>query len=220
LQEGEFERLGGSESIKVDVRVLAATNKNLANAVEAGEFREDLYWRLKIISITLPPLRDRAEDIPELAEYFLGRFKEEYRKSLRHLSEAALDRIGSHPWPGNVRELENCMKRAVLLCTGDVIQEEHIKLETEKEESLGPRNHEQLIDHLRNKLDDLIPDILKLSKRKAHANIIGLVEEMLISRALKECGNNQVKAARMLGISRNTLRHRMKKYDIKSRNNE
>ena len=220
LQEGEFERLGGSESIKVDVRVLAATNKNLAKAVEAGEFREDLYWRLKIISIALPPLRDRAEDIPELAEYFLGRFKEEYRKPIRQLSEAALERIGSHSWPGNVRELENCMKRAVLLCSGDVIQKEHVKLETEKEELLAPRNHEQLIDHLRDKLDDLIPDILRLSDRKAHANIIELVEAMLISRALKECGNNQVKAARMLGISRNTLRHRMKKYDIKSRNNE
>ena len=193
---------------------------NLANAVETGEFREDLYWRLKIISIALPPLRDRAEDIPELAEYFLGRFKEEYRKSIRRLSEAALEKLRLHSWPGNVRELENCMKRAVLLCSGDVIQEEHIKLETENEELLAPRNHEQLIDRLRDKLDNLIPDILRLSDQKAHANIIELVEEMLISRALKECGNNQVKTARMLGISRNTLRHRMKKYDMKFRNNE
>jgi nitrogen regulation protein NR(I) len=214
LQEGEFERLGGSKSIKVDVRVLAATNKNLAEGVEAGEFREDLFWRLKIISIALPPLRDRAEDIPELAEYFLGRFKEEYRKSIRNLSETSLEKLRSHSWPGNVRELENCMKRAMLLCSGDVIQEEHIKLEMEKEESLAPRNHEQLIDHLRDKLDDLIPDILRLSDRKVHANIIELVEEMLISRALRECGNNQVKAAMMLGISRNTLRHRIKKYSM------
>jgi len=220
LQEGEFERLGGSESIKVDVRVLAATNKNLAKAVETGEFREDLYWRLKIILISLPPLRDRTEDVPELAEYFFGRFKEEYDKPIRSLSETAIDKLGSHSWPGNVRELENCIKRAMLLCSGNVIQEEHIKLETEKEESSAPRNHEQLIDHLRDKLDDLIPDILRLSDRKAHANIIELVEEMLISRALEECANNQVKAARMLGISRNTLRHRMKKYDIKSRNDE
>jgi nitrogen regulation protein NR(I) len=220
LQEGEFERLGGSESIKVDVRVLAATNKNLAKAVDAGEFREDLFWRLKIISIALPPLRDRAQDISELAAYFLGRFSEEYRKPIRDLSEASLERLRSHSWPGNVRELENCMKRAVLLCSGDVLQEEHIRLETEEEESSAPRNHEQLVDRLRDKLDDLIPDILRLSDRKAHANIIELVEEMLISRALKECGNNQVKAAKMLGISRNTLRHRMKKYDIKSRNNE
>jgi DNA-binding NtrC family response regulator len=220
LQEGEFERLGGSESIKVDVRVLAATNKNLVKAVEAEEFREDLFWRLKIISIALPPLRDRVQDISELAEYFLGRFREEYRKSIRDLSETSLEKLRSHSWPGNVRELENCLKRAVLLCTGDVIQVEHIKLETEEKESLSPKNHEQLISHLRDKLDDLITDILRLSDRNAHANIIELVEEMLISRALKECGNNQVKAARMLGISRNTLRHRMKKYDIKSRNNK
>jgi two-component system response regulator AtoC len=214
LQEAEFERLGGSEVITVDVRALAATNKNLAKAVEAGEFREDLYWRLKIISIELPPLRNRAEDIPELAEYFLGRFKKEYRKSIRQFSTSALERLGSHAWPGNVRELENCIKRAVLLCSGDVIQEEHIKLETEQEEALAPRNHEELTDRLKNKLDDLIPDILRLSERRAHANIIELVEEMLITKALQECGNNQVKAARMLGISRNTLRHRIKKYNM------
>ena len=192
LQEGEFERLGGNEPITVNVRVLAATNKNLAKAVENGEFREDLYWRLKIISIFLPPLRDRAEDIPILANYFFGRFKVEYRKSVRRLSEAALEKLRSHSWPGNVRELENCMKRAMLLCSGDVVQAEHIKLETEEEELFAPRNHEELIDHLKHKMEDIIPDILRLSKHKMHANLLEVVEEMLIAKALEECGNNQV----------------------------
>ena len=214
LQEGEFERLAGNETIKVDVRIIAATNKNLEKAVENGEFREDLYWRLKIISIALPPLRDRAEDIPDLAEYFFGRFCEEYHKPIRYIADSAMEKLKSYSWPGNVRELENCIKRAVLLCSGDVILEEHIKLETHKEESSGPQNRDQLVSHLKEKIDELIPDIMKLSDDKVHANIVELIEEMLISRALKECANNQVKAARMLGISRNTLRHRIRKYNI------
>jgi len=220
LQEGEFERLGGTEAIKVDVRVIAATNKNLAKAVEKEAFREDLYWRLKIISIALPPLRKRAEDIPALVDYFFSRFSEEYRKPIRYVSDGAIRKLRSHSWPGNVRELENCMKRAVLLCSGDVILEEHIRLETEKEDSSQSRNREQLIDDLRERLENLIPDILRLSDQKSHANVVELIEELLISSALKECANNQVRAARLLGISRNTLRHRMKKYGIKPRDDE
>jgi len=220
LQEGEFERLGGTETLKVDVRVIAATNKNLEKAVQNGGFREDLYWRLKIISIALPALRRRAEDIPALAGYFFGRFSEEYHKSIRYVSDPAVQKLKSYSWPGNVRELENCMKRAVLLCPGDVILEEHIKLETEKEDSLRPRSHDQLMEGLKDRLADLVPDILKLSDQKIHPNIVEIVEEMLISSALKECANNQVKAAKMLGISRNTLRHRIRKYNIKLCNNE
>lgn len=214
LQDGAFERLAGNESIKVDVRVIAATNKNLAKAVENGEFREDLYWRLKIISISLPPLRDRAEDIPDLAGYFFGRFCEEYHKPIRYMADSAMEKLKSHSWPGNVRELENCIKRAVLFCSGDVILEEHIRLETRGEDSSDPRNHEQLMSLLKKKVDELIPDILKLSDEKVYANIVESIEEMLVRGVLKECGNNQVKAARMLGISRNTLRHRIRKYNI------
>ncbi|RJP20713.1 MAG: sigma-54-dependent Fis family transcriptional regulator [Candidatus Abyssobacteria bacterium SURF_5] len=216
LQEGDFERLAGSETIKADVRIIAATNKNLMKAVDNGEFREDLYWRLKIISIDLPPLRERAEDIPELTQYFFGRFCGEYQKSIRHIADPAIEKLKSYSWPGNVRELENCIKRAVLLCTGDVIGEEHIKLETQKDESRSSRNHEQLMSDLRTEVDGLISEVLKLSNSKVHANIVELVEEMLINRALKECANNQVRTARMLGISRNTLRHRMRKYRITS----
>lgn len=217
LQEGEFERLGGTETLKADVRVIAATNKELAKAVERGEFREDLYWRLKIISIALPPLRNRAEDIPMLAKYFLDRFTEEFHKPVRRLADAATRKLNSYSWPGNVRELENCIKRAVLLCSGDVILEEHIKLEAEKK-PLGPKSREQLLNSLKEKLDDLIPDILRLSDERVHANIVELIEEMVIARSLKECANNQVKAAKMLGISRNTLRHRMQKYNLKTHN--
>ena len=215
LQEGEFERLGGTETIKVDVRIIAATNKNLEKAVEAGKFREDLYWRLKIISIDLPPLRKRIEDIPALADYFAARFSEEYRKPIRYIEKPVLEKFKAYSWPGNVRELENCIRRAVLLCSGDVILEEHVKLEGETQESQRAVD-ENLMKNIRDKLEDLIPDVIRLSSRDAHSNVIDLVEEMLISKALKECDYNQVKAAKLLGISRNTLRHRIKKYNINS----
>ena len=149
-----------------------------------------------------------------MAEYFLGRFCEEFHKPIRYMAEPVLGRLTSYLWPGNVRELENCMKRAVLLCSGDVILEEHIKLETQKDESSGPQSRDQLMNYLKEKVNELIPDILRLSDENVHANIIEFVEEMLISKALQECGHNQVKAARMLGISRNTLRHRISKYNI------
>ena len=212
LQEGEFERLGGTQTIKVNVRIIAATNKDLDREVQNGRFREDLYWRLKVISIDLPPLRKRLEDIASLVDYFVTRFSTEYEKPIRHVSEGALNRFRSYSWPGNVRELENCIRRAVLLCAGDIISEEHIELlEPQKEHLSQALNREQLIDNLKDKLQRIIPEILRLSKQGIHANIIEMVEETIITKALEECGNNQVKAAKMLGISRNTLRHRLKK---------
>jgi transcriptional regulator with GAF, ATPase, and Fis domain len=211
LQEGEIERLGGTEAVKVDVRVIAATNKNLEKEVASGRFRKDLYWRLKIISFDLPPLRKRLDDIPALIEYFITRFSSEYQKPIRYIEDSAVQRLQSYAWPGNVRELENLIRRAVLLCMGDVIREEYITL-NQGEGSLKSANRDELIRTLQDKFEDIIPDILRLSHQKAHANIIDMVEEMLIARAMKECGYNQVKAAKMLGISRNTLRHRLKKY--------
>jgi two-component system, NtrC family, response regulator AtoC len=217
LQEGEIERLGGSQVIKVNVRVIAATNKDLEKEIEAGRFRQDLYWRLKVISINLPPLRKRVEDIHDLVKYFLFRFSEEYAKPVHQISEAALKKFYSYSWPGNVRELENCLRRAVLLCAGSIISQEHLLLlEPKDEQLLQALNREQLIDRLKDKLEDIIPEILSLSKHDIHSNIIELVEDTLIDKALQECGNNQVQAAKMLGISRNTLRHRMKRHFEKS----
>ena len=215
LQEGELERLGGTDTVKVDVRIIAATNKNLENAVENGLFRDDLYWRLKIITIDLPPLRKRIDDIPELADYFVKRFGKEYNKSIKRVAESAIYKLKTYSWPGNVRELENCVRRAVLLCSGDVILDEHLQIDYEKERLTGT-DGQNLLDEFREKLEELIPDILRISDNDARANIIELVEETLISKTLAECGYNQVRAAKMLGISRNTLRHRIKKYNIVS----
>jgi DNA-binding NtrC family response regulator len=216
LQEGEFERLGGSGTIKVNVRMLAASNKDLKKEVEEGTFREDLYWRLKVISIDLPPLRERTEDISALAGYFLSRFSNEYQKSVHYISDSTRKKFTSYSWPGNVRELENCIRRAILLCTGDIISEEQFGfLEPKDEHHFQSLNRDQLLIGLRNKLENIVPEILRLSKEGIHANIIDMVEETLIIKALEQCGNNQVKAAKILGISRNTLRHRLKKFTDK-----
>ena len=213
LQEGEFERLGGTEGIKVNVRILAATNKNLEEEVEKGTFREDLYYRLKVICIELPPLRDRLDDISALVEYFVGRFSKEYGKSVRYVPDQTIRKLRSSPWPGNVRELENQLRRAVLMCKGDVLLAEHIGLEAEQGTS-PPDTDDERIRILKQRIADLVPEILRLADEQIHSNVMDLVEEALITRALKECGHNQVHTARMLGISRNTLRHRIKRYNL------
>ena len=214
LQEGEFERVGGKETLKADARIIAATNKNLALEVQNGRFREDLYWRLKVITIQLPPLRNRIEDIPELVDCFVARFSREYAKPIRHVAEDVMQRFRSYAWPGNVRELENCVRRAVILCAGDVITQEHIDLlDNHEPDLIEATDRERLVKHLKDTMQSVLPEILKLSKEGGiHANIIEIVEETIIVSALEECDNNQVKAASLLGISRNTLRHRIKKY--------
>lgn len=127
------------------------------------------------------------------------------------MADAARQKLKSHSWPGNVREPENCIRRAVLLSLGDIILEEYLKLESDQPDLL---NGSQLMANIDRKLDELIPDILHLSGEKTHANVIDMVEKTLIAKVLKQCGDNQVKAARMLGISRNTLRHRIKKFQF------
>jgi len=214
LQYGEFERLGGTQTLKANLRIIAATNKNLEQSVEQGRFREDLYWRLKIISIHLPPLRNRMEDVPALVDYFVRLFGEEYQMAIRYVEESALARLKSHTWPGNVRELENCLRRAILLSSGDVIMEEHLKFDYAEHQVSSGTDREQLAARLERKLGECIPDILQSSDGMLHESVLDLVERVLISRIMEQCGYNQVKAAKLLGISRNTLRHRIKKYDI------
>jgi len=215
LQGGEFERLGGTETVQVDVRILAATNKNLEAEVDGGRFREDLYYRLKVISIELPPLRERLDDVPNLVNYFVGRFAQEYGRTVHYLADEAVERLASHNWPGNVRELENCLRRAVLMCKGDVLRAEHVEFESDQGEAAVPGRRGEPTGGLQDRVAGLVSEILQRADQRARANLIELVEEALIGQTLRQCGFNQVRAARMLGISRNTLRHRMKKYRIK-----
>jgi two-component system response regulator AtoC len=214
LQEGEFERLGGSETLRVSVRLIAATHCDLEKEVKAGRFREDLYYRLRIISLHLPSLRARLDDIPSLVDYFVGRLNREYGASIRYVSDPAIRKFLSHGWPGNVRELENCLRRAVLLCKGDVLLPEHVQFEADGTPGAAHAADDFVQRSLADRIDGMVRDVLSEVGRDARASLIDMVERSLVGQALWACVHNQVHAARMLGISRNTLRHRIKKYQL------
>ena len=183
LEEKELTRVGGNEPIKVDVRIISATNKDLTKAIERQEFREDLYYRLNVVNIDLPPLRDRAEDIPLLAEHFLSKFALENRKDITGFTPAAMEFLLDHDWPGNVRELENSVERAVILAKNDLID----------------------ITDLRQK------GMAPASAGKPTRNLKEIEKEHILS-TITETGENYSEAARILGISRMTLYNKVKEY--------
>ncbi|MCX7793725.1 MAG: sigma 54-interacting transcriptional regulator [Thermodesulfovibrionales bacterium] len=190
LQEHSFERLGGTKTLKIDVRVIAATNRNLEEMVRNGDFREDLYWRLNVVPLFLPPLRERKEDIPVLIEYFLKRFNKEYSKNVS-LTSRCLERLVNYRWPGNVRELENTIERLVLLTDKDTISEEDLPLFIKEDISLAV-----------NKSGCLKVEIEEIEKKR--------IEEALI-----KTNYNQSEAARLLGITQRQIGYKIKKYGIK-----
>jgi two-component system response regulator AtoC len=208
LQDGEFEKIGSNQTQKVDVRILAATNKILEQLIREAKFREDLYYRVKIITISIPPLRERKEDIPELVQYFLKQrgFNQEL------LIEQAMKKLENYHWPGNIRELENTIQRALILSNGNIITDAHIAFDIESQDI--PEDIEKLESQLEHYTDALFNYILKNSGQDIRSNIIDRIERSLIKRALDETGNNQAKTARLLGISRNTLRHRINKHGL------
>jgi nitrogen regulation protein NR(I) len=208
LQERTFERLGGRETIKVDIRFIVATNKNLEEAISAGEFREDLYYRLNVVSIQIPPLRDRKEDIPELVSYFIKKFSRELQKKTWGITPAAMTEISSYPWPGNVRQLENVLKRAMVLCQGEWILEDQLLLE----KGASRRNDGELVESL---LDGLFDRLVDTPAASEGLDMISSVEKGMILRALQKTKGNQVQAALLLGINRSTLRSKMDRYHIK-----
>ncbi len=189
LQSREFERLGGMETLQTDIRIVAATNKNMEKAVADGAFREDLYYRLNVFSITLPSLRDRRADIPTLAEYFLGKYAREHRCKVTRLSSVAVDALCQYDWPGNVRELENVIERAVVVCDGSVIQEQHFPEAMKTREPAPARN---------------------LTLGQAVSNL----ERRMISEALSNERGNVARAARALGTSERVIRYKANKYNI------
>jgi DNA-binding NtrC family response regulator len=211
LQERSFERLGGMETIKVDIRCIVATNKDLEEAISTGRFREDLYYRLNVVSIYIPPLRERKEDIPELVSYFLKKFNRELKKGIVGITSGAMAKITSYGWPGNVRQLENVLKRAMVLCQGEWILEDQLLFEKgweKREEALGKKPIEDL-------LDILFEELSKGSSTQQNVDMISTLERGLILRALQKTKGNQVQAAQVLGINRSTLRGKMEKYHIK-----
>ncbi|HSB07675.1 MAG TPA: sigma-54 dependent transcriptional regulator [Thermodesulfobacteriota bacterium] len=189
LQEHEIKRVGGTESVKVDVRIISATNQQLEPLVKDGKFREDLFYRLNVITIILPPLRERKEDIPLLANHFVQKFTEEYQKSISHISPEALDIFMQYSWPGNVRELENTIERAVIFSIHPIILPEDLP--------------QKLLDTIpEKKLDDLIRRFPLLTEK-----LLSLkdVEKNYVLKVLQETKGNKKKAAEILGIDRTTL---------------
>lgn len=196
LQERTFERVGGSTPVQVDIRLIAATNKDLAAAVRAGTFREDLYYRLNVVQIQLPALRERREDIPLLAAHFLKRYAEENNAAVTEFAPDAVDYLTAFEWPGNVRQLENVVERCVVLSRSPQITVNDLPPEVKDEESQF------------KSAVDLLPAKLNL------AESLEKIEAALIRRALAKSNFIQVKAAEMLGISKSLLQYKLKKYNI------
>jgi two-component system response regulator PilR (NtrC family) len=199
IQEREFMRLGGVENIKVDVRIIAATNVDLRRMMEEGKFREDLYYRLHVITITLPALRERKEDIPLLAQHFLDKYGEENHKAGMELTPDALDLLLDYDWPGNVRELENVIERATVLCPGTRIDTELIP------------------EHVRTARPFQIPQFVVPPEGISFKEVTGDFERRLIESTLEAAGGVQKRAAELLHIKPTTLNEMIKRYDIRPR---
>src|SRR5712691_11619822 len=209
LQEREFTRVGGRETLKADVRIIAATNQDLAAAVREQRFREDLYFRLRVVPITLPPLRQRREDIPELIAFFLDKINREMGTSVAGISPEAQGLLVHHPWPGNVRELENTLLRAAVLAPGRLLSSTDLALpaaEAVLPTDLAELSFEEVV---RRKLKAYFQQTAPLEPCDLHAIVIGQVEKPLIELMLEYTGGNQLKAAELLGINRNTLRKKI-----------
>jgi two-component system nitrogen regulation response regulator GlnG len=215
LQEQEVSRIGGTQNIPVDVRIVAATNQELVEKVRQKEFREDLYYRLNVVPITLVPLRERKEDIPELVQYFLGRTCTELSISPKRLSDDAMVVLTAHNWPGNVLEMENTIKRAIILSNDPLLTAADFAGMTpapgEKPTGIEESSLEALVD---TKLRSCFTNIEKLDKGDIHAMVLEQVERPLLRFILEKTRWNQVKAADILGINRNTLRKKIHELGI------
>ncbi len=193
LQEREFERLGSNKTRHIDVRVLAATNVDLRAALEQGTFREDLYYRLNVLPINIPPLRERKEDIPFLVDHFVKKLRNDLGTSAQSISEAAIQRLLEYHWPGNVRELENVIERSMVLATGAVLEAGDIKLDLAPKPRLAAS-------------DGFLPEGMTLDD----------YERSIIREALHRANGNKSQAARLLGLTRNALRYRLSQMGIES----
>lgn len=213
LQDGQFQRVGGNETLTADVRVIAATNQDLESMIERGAFRRDLYYRLRGVTLHLPPLRDRVEDVPELAHYFLFRFNRQLGTNVQSISQEALDRLQAHHWPGNVRELQSVIREALIGSAGPTLLPEFLTLEPESESLVESETHDvpgtvdgsawtELGRFVERSLSQGDTDVYRKSLR--HFN------RMVVGQAMQQAESSQSRAAELLGISRPTLRAKLK----------
>jgi nitrogen regulation protein NR(I) len=212
LQERSIERLGGRETIPVDVRIIAATNRNLETAIESGRFREDLYYRLKVVTIWLPPLKERTGDIPLLSEYFLSRFSQEIGMDCPGITPEADSLLSRYPWPGNVRELANTIQKAVIFNRGAPLSLEDITLAISKRSPStgdGDERHDLLLRRIVHRF------LVNSSGENNYDSILDQIAGIIISEALNLSDGNRSRAAKLLGLSRPTLHSKIEKYGLK-----
>ncbi|MCA9122329.1 MAG: sigma-54-dependent Fis family transcriptional regulator [Planctomycetaceae bacterium] len=218
LQEREFERVGDTKTVRVDTRVIAASNRDLTNEVESERFREDLYWRLNVVPIDIPPLRDRREDVPELVAHFLNYYSELNERFVVHIQREAMEALQAHHWPGNVRELQNYVERAVVMADTDELTLDLLPLSvtgSEKPPS-GSRIRGADVETLTYEVVQQGLATAGPEEDSLHTKIVSRVERELIAQVMIACSNVQTKAAAKLGINRNTLHKKLKEYDIES----
>jgi nitrogen regulation protein NR(I) len=214
LQDGKFERVGGNETIQVDVRIIAATSRNLDQAMQQKQFRPDLYFRLNTFTLMLPPLRERTDDIPLLAEYFLERHRRELMADVRGISPEALEVLKTHSWPGNVRELESAVKFALVHSMTDVVTPLALPAsvrgqpDEDAETSSAAEDHE--LDDVRHLVRELLTEKAVNLSEAVHA----AVDRILLEQVLASVGGHQARAAEILGLSRNTLRTRLQQLGL------
>lgn len=215
LQEGTFERVGDVKAVRVNARVIAATNRDLLDEIDAGRFREDLYYRLNVVPIYLPALRERREDIPILVDFFLKRCAAENRREMSGVSREAMRLLSEHDWPGNVRELQNYVERAVVLGEGPEILPEHLPPQLRGE--VVPRPIRARGGDIASLCAELVRQGIVSAGPHAdrlHDRVVGLVERELIEQVMASCDGVQIKAAARLGINRNTLHKKISEFRI------
>ncbi|MFO0850690.1 MAG: sigma-54 dependent transcriptional regulator [Gemmataceae bacterium] len=215
LQDQRFERVGGSQTLTTNVRVLAATNRNLEQLIADGKFREDLYYRLKVVTIKVPPLRDRTDDIPELAHHFLFRYARELGRDVRGFAPEVLDRFRSYEWPGNVRELQAVIKESILRATGQAVLTEFLPPSLRPvEPDTGSPASPTASSPARQTLAELVECCLADGRGDVYGRVLRQVERELIVRALRATHGHQAQASDRLGINRTTLRYKVKELGI------
>jgi DNA-binding NtrC family response regulator len=218
LEKQEFERVGGNETVKVNVRIIAATNKSLLNSVRDKSFRVDLFYRLRVISFFLPPLRERVEDIPLLVKFFVSHFARKHGKKITDLTAEAVDLLVAQPWEGNIRELKNVIDSATVMCKGGQIMPDDLAPFLYHDAGLPGQGAVSSIDDyhafFRNILEPQFASICQKNKGKVYEEVSGGLEKAMIQLAMEKNNRNQVLVAKMLGISRNTLRERLDRYGL------
>jgi len=215
LQEREFERVGDTRTIEVDTRVIAASNRDLLELAAEGQFREDLYYRLNVVPICLPPLRLRSDDIPLLVSHFLDLYNEQNDRYVAHIEPRAIEAMQAYHWPGNVRELQNYVERAVVMEPGDELTHDHLpEVVTSRKQTRSPGTRTPDFNTLAEELVESGLAAAADTDNNLHGQIVDRVEREVIAQVMSQCDNVQIKAAARLGINRNTLHKKLKQYGL------